>query len=211
LNPKSALIDLHYLPSLEYFCVLLPFEKIIMEKHEHFVKQSFRNRCYILTSQGKQILTVPLTEKHGKVLITDVKIDQSARWQVTQWRTIVSAYANTPYFEHYSDELEKIIFAKTGYLYDLNLKLLSFCLQSVGMKITITESVSYDENHDLSVSDLRSVITAKKDFSTRPFYRPQPYLQAFGNTFAANLSVIDLLFNEGPHANSRLKASGKGI
>jgi hypothetical protein len=211
LNQKSVLIDLHYLPSLEYFCALLPFEKIILEKHEHFVKQSFRNRCYILTSQGKQILTVPLTEKHGKIPISNVKIDLASRWQVTHWRTIVSAYANTPYFEHYSDELEKIIFSNTGYLYELNFNLLSFCLQSVGMKITITESVAYEKDNDLSISDLRSVITAKNDYSTRPFYRPVPYLQAFGNTFAENLSVIDLLFSEGPHAVGKLKASGKGI
>ena len=211
MNPRSALIELHYLPSLEYFCALLSFEKIILEKHENFGKQSFRNRCYINTSQGKEILTVPVMDKHGKVLITDIKLDTSTRWQTTQWRTIVSAYANSPYFEHYCEELEKIIFSKTAFLYDLNIKLLSFCLQSLGTTISLSESVTYDKIPELSVSDLRSHIIAKTHYSTRPFYRPIPYLQVFGNTFAENLSVIDLLFSEGPHSLRHLKASGKGI
>jgi hypothetical protein len=211
LNQKTALIELHYLPSIEYFCALRQFDKIILEKHEHFVKQSFRNRCYIITSQGKSILTVPLTEKHGKVLVSDIRIEQSSRWQTIQWRTLVSAYAKAPYFEHYCDPLEKIIFSKISFLYDLNFRLLSFCLQSLGMKISISESVAYEKNPDLSISDLRSQINAKKDHSTRPFYRPVSYLQVFGNTFVENLSVIDLLFSEGPHSHRHLKASGKGI
>jgi len=211
LNPKSALIELHYLPSIEYFCSILQFDKVILERHEHFNKQSFRNRCYINTSQGKEMLTVPLTDKHGKVLITDIRIDQSSRWQTIQWRTIVSAYTKAPYFEHYSEALEKIIFSKTNFLYDLNFSLLSFCLQSLGLKISISESVAYEKSPDLSISDLRSQISAKKDYSTRSFYRPTPYLQVFGNTFVENLSVIDLLFSEGPHSHRHLKASGKGI
>ncbi|HZX73040.1 MAG TPA: WbqC family protein [Cyclobacteriaceae bacterium] len=211
MNPKSALIELHFLPSIEYICALQSFDQIILEKHEHFNKQSFRNRCYILTSQGKDMLTVPLTGKHGKISITDIRIDQSTRWQTIQWRTIVSAYANAPYFEHYRDALEKIIFSETKFLYDLNFSLLSFCLQSLGMKIQVSESVSYEKKPDLSVSDLRSLINTKNDYSIRPFYRPLPYLQVFGNTFVENLSVMDLLFSEGPHSHRHIKASGKGI
>ena len=211
LNLKSALIELHYLPSIEYFCAIQQYNTIILEKHEHFIKQSFRNRCYILTSQGKSMLTVPLTDKHGKVLISDVRIQQTTRWQTTQWRSLVSAYAKAPYFEHYRDALEKIIFSKANFLYDLNFSLLSFCLQSLGIKIALSESVAYEKNVDLSISDLRSQINAKKDHSSRPFYRPVPYLQVFGNTFVENLSVIDLLVSEGPHSHRHLKASGKGI
>ena len=157
------------------------------------------------------MLTVPLTDKHGKVLITDIRIDQTSRWQTIQWRTIVSAYAKAPYFEHYCDNLEKIIFSKTNFLYDLNFSLLSFCLQSLGMKISISESMAYEKKPGLSISDLRSQISAKKDYSTRPFYRPIPYLQVFGNTFVENLSVVDLLFSEGPFAHRHLKTSGKEI
>jgi len=157
------------------------------------------------------MLTVPLTGKHGKISITDIRIDQSTRWQTIQWRTIVSAYANAPYFEHYRDALEKIIFSETKFLYDLNFSLLSFCLQSLGVKIQVSESVSYEKKPDLSVSDLRSLINTKNDYSIRPFYRPLPYLQVFGNTFVENLSVMDLLFSEGPHSHRHIKASGKGI
>jgi len=163
-----------------------------------------------MTSQGKNILTIPLTEKHGKVRISDVRIDQSSRWQIIQWRTLLSVYAKAPYFEHYRDALEKIIFSKTDFLYDLNFNLLSFCLQSLKMKIPVSESVTYEQKPDLSISDLRSQIHPKMDYSTRPFYRPVPYLQVFGNTFVENLSVIDLLVSEGPHSHRHLKASGKG-
>ena len=159
---KTALIELHYLPSLEYFCALLQFDTIILEKHEHFCKQTFRNRCYINAAQGKEMLSVPLTHKHGKVLISDIRIDQNSRWQLTQWRTITSAYANAPYFEHYADGLEKIIFSKTSFLYDLNHQLLSFCLQSLGIKIQLSESVTYERNLSIFISDLRSQINPKK-------------------------------------------------
>src|SRR6185295_1959943 len=99
-----------------------------LENHEHFNKQSYRNRCYVLAANGVERLTVPVTEKHGKALITDVKIDYTFRWQANFWRTLESAYRNAPFFEHYSDDLRREIFSNHAYLYDLNSRLLSMCL-----------------------------------------------------------------------------------
>jgi WbqC-like protein family len=206
---KIGLIEPHYLPSLEYFCVLLPLDKIVLEQHEHYVKQSFRNRCHINTTQGRVMLVVPLTQKHGKVQLKDIRIDNSLKWQNNHWRTIQSAYARSPFFEHYRDELNKILFGNDTYLFDLDRNLLSFCLRNLGLEKAISETVAYEKEPNSEISDLRSQITSKKPPSDRSFYQPRPYHQVFGNAFAGNLSVIDLLFCEGPGALTILKASEK--
>jgi hypothetical protein len=208
---KSALIELHYLPSLEYFCALRHFDEVIFEKHEHFVKQSYRNRCYINTASGIEMLSIPLTEKHGKVSIKDVKIDYSKKWQNNQWRTIESAYRNAPYFEHYGGEIQKAIYRNFNFLFDLNLHLLSFCLQSLKWNFPYSESVSYEQSPNKSYTDLRSVINAKKSYVERSFYKPVPYYQVFGNCFVENLSLLDSLFCEGPHTSLLISQSRSEI
>ncbi|MBL7871232.1 MAG: WbqC family protein [Cyclobacteriaceae bacterium] len=204
---KTALIDLQYLPSLEYFCALQDYSTIQLEKHEHYVKQSYRNRCYINTAQGVDMLTVPLTNKHGKVPINEVKIDYSIKWQNNHWRAIESAYRKAPFFEYYSDDLKKIIYCNYIFLFDLNLALLSFCLKNISFQPQISVSVAYEKNPEAPYYDLRSLIQAKIPYSERSFYKPVPYNQVFGNHFADNLSLIDLLFCEGPRSGSLILAS----
>jgi hypothetical protein len=206
---KSLLIELHFLPSIEYFCALQQFDEVILEKHEHFVKQSYRNRCYINTANGKELLTVPLTEKHGKVFIKDIRIDYTKKWQNNHWRTIESAYRNSPYFEHYADEIRGAIFKNYSFVFDLNMYLLSFCLQSLKWDLKLSESVSYEPIPQNGIVDYRSVINAKKSYSERGFYEPVSYYQIFGNRFAENLSVIDLLFCEGPQSYRIISRSRK--
>ena len=203
----TALIDLHFLPSLEYFCVLQKFDHIILEKHEHYIKQSYRNRCHINTSNGTHALTVPLTEKHGKVFVKDVRIDSSTKWQNIHWRTLQSAYKKAPFFEHYEENLHKLICKDHRFLFDLNLALLSFCLTSLRSGLKVSESVAYEKNMNPAVLDLRSVIQAKKSYSERSYYKAVPYTQVFGNMFVPNLSLIDLLFCEGPNAGRLIRAS----
>lgn len=205
----AVLIDLHFLPSLEYFCALAPHEKVFIEKHEHFVKQSFRNRCYLSTSQGTEMLTVPVANRHGKVPMNEVKIDYRQRWQVTHARAIETAYRKAPFFDHYQPDLFGILLRKRGFLFDLNRDLLSFCLTALGWQKEVYETEAFEKVTSLDVSDLRSVITAKKDYTTREFYQPAPYHQVFGSTFVPNLSILDLLFNEGPRAASLLRSSFK--
>jgi len=205
----NLLIDLHYLPSLEYFSALVQFDEIEFESHEHYVKQSYRNRCYINTAHGVDMLIVPLTSKHGKTSIKDIRIDYSKKWQNNQWRTIESAYRNAPFFEYYSDELKTILYHKHEFLFDLNLELLSFCLKTIRFNPTLSVSVSYENVPPSPLFDLRSKIIPKKPASGRNFYKPVPYNQVFGNGFAENLSLIDLLFCEGPGAASLLLASRK--
>ena len=208
---SSILIDLHFLPSLEYFCAISNYDKIVLEKHEHFGKQSYRNRCYINSANGVERLTVPVTEKHGKVFITQVKIDYSFRWQTNFWRTLESAYRNAPFFEHYEDDLNKEIFSNKLYLYDLNLGLLSMCLNWLKWEKSIAETVTYEKENISASPDLRDHISAKKEFHQREVYQPLGYQQVFGRTFVPNLSIIDLIFCEGPHASALLAASQRKL
>ncbi len=205
----NLLIDLHYLPSLEYFCVLQQFNHIELESCENYVKQSYRNRCYLKTSQGIEMLIVPLTAKHGKTSIKDVRIDYCQKWQNNHWRTIETAYRNAPYFEYYSDDLKTILYHHHNFLFDLNLELLSFCLKCLRLSPSLSVSVSYEKTPPSHVFDVRSLINPKKPSLDRNFYKSVPYYQVFGSGFAENLSLIDLLFCEGPKATSLLIASQK--
>jgi hypothetical protein len=203
---ESILIDLHFLPSLEYFCALNDFNEIIIERHERFVKQSYRNRCYILTSQRVEMLTVPVTGRRAGVLYRDVRIDHSRPWHVHMWRTIMSSYRNSPFYEHYAGDLEALLARKHTFLYDLNLDALSFCLKSLRWKKEVVETATYTENVGQSL-DARSVIESRESFATRNLYTPEPYYQIFGTAFSPNLSLIDLLFCKGPQSGEILAVS----
>jgi len=204
---KRVLIEPHYLPSLEYFCAVLPFDEILLEKHEHFVKQTNRNRCYLNTSQGVVMLTVPLAGKHSKANLKDIRIDHSKKWQNNHWRTIESAYRKAPFFEYYEQPLQQILFKQHEFLFEMNCELLSFCLQNLNLPHHIAETLTYEKTAAEDVIDLRSLIACKKTFSNSVYYQAIPYYQVFGNTFVPNLSVIDLLFCEGPNSKSLLLRS----
>jgi hypothetical protein len=203
----SLLIDLHFCPSLEYFCALSEYDNIVLEKHEHYVKQSYRNRCFIKTTQGVEMLSVPLTGKHGKVPYGEVRIDYSTRWRDVLWRTVESAYRNSPYYEHYSDGLYKIVYSGTNFVFDLNLEILSFCLDSLKWTKALSVTRDYEKVVNEPFSDVRSLITTRNTYIVRGLYRSTPYYQVFGSSFEENLSVLDLLFCTGPEAGRVLRAS----
>lgn len=196
----SCLIELQYLPSLHYFSELAKFQTVILERHEHFVKQSYRSRCIITTSQGPQILSVPLASKHGKTIISEVRIDYSQKWLNNHWRAIQSAYAGAPFFEYYSDDLHTILFKQHPFLFDMNRDLLTMCLRWLKLDIRIEESLAYEIRVDASTTDLRNVISAKNQVFPENPYQARPYMQVFGSEFVNNLSLIDLIFCTGPKA-----------
>lgn len=205
----SLLIELHFLPSIEYFCAIHSFDKLVLERYEHFQKQSYRNRCHVLTANGKQRITVPLVSTHKKILITDVEIDYGSRWHIIFWRTLQSAYTKAPYFEHYGDDLHRELFSKPKFLFDLNQRLLSLCLQWLRWNKPVSESVAYLDAVPADFFDARNSISAKKDFQERSWYHPQPYQQVFGNNFVPNLSLLDVIMSEGPAASDLVKASAR--
>ncbi len=208
-NFVKTIIELHYLPSIAYFSSLCTIEKIIIERHEHFVKQSYRNRCHILAAHGVDRLVIPLTSKNGKVLITEVRIDYTQKWLNNHWRTIESAYRNAPFFEFYADDLHKILFRQHTFLYDLNFELLTICLKWLNLDVTLQESMAYEKIPADGVIDMRNVIHAKKPELSVRYFQPQAYPQVFGNKFADRLSLIDLVFCEGPNSRRVVASSAK--
>jgi len=206
---KEVLIETHYLPSISYFSAIQRFDKIILEKHEFFVKQSFRNRCSINTCQGPDSLIIPLTAKHGKTSICDVQIDYSQKWLNNHWRTLQSAYGNAPFFEYYADDFHQILFRKFQFLYDLNYHILSLCLGLLKMKKILSESDHFVKTPETGVFDLRNVINAKNPTGSNKYYKAVEYGQVFGNMFVNNLSLVDLIFCTGPEAGKLVQISSR--
>jgi hypothetical protein len=207
LSGSTLLLPMYYFPCLEYFVLFLQAQEVMIETHEHFQKQSYRNRCYVLTANGVETLTVPIQHPTGKVPIRDIRIDNTQRWQKKHWRCLTSAYAKSPFFEFYAPDFFTILNSATPFLFDLNERLLTLCLKFLGIKTTFRHSLSYEVNPNYPVFDARSCITDKNNVNRYMFYSPRPYYQTFGNDFSGNLSIIDLLFNMGPEALEVLKKS----
>jgi hypothetical protein len=204
---SKILIELHYLPTIAYFSVLQKAEEIIVEKFEHYEKQTFRTRTVINTVHGRVTLTVPVVSTHAKQVISDVRIDNSQKWVNHHWRTIQSGYGKAPFFEYYSDDLNAILFKKFDFLYDLNLELLTMCLKWLRLEKPLKESKLFEKTPQSAVLDLRSQINPKKEERLGRFYKPVEYRQVFGNMFVKNLSLIDLIFCEGPGARDIIHTS----
>jgi hypothetical protein len=204
---KTILLELQYLPNIAYFSALMKAETIIIEQHEYFEKQSFRNRAVIRGPHQSETLSVPVLNSNSKQLIQDVRIDNSQNWQKIHWRTITAAYAKSPYFEFFADYFLPIYDRKNDNLWNLNLELLTICLKLAKASPTIQFSENYIKLLPDDVLDLRSAIHPKKNIDSLSFFCPFVYSQNFGNDFVENLSIIDLLFCKGTDAKMILQKS----
>ena len=139
--------------------------------------------------------------------ITDVKIDYSQKWIKDHWRSIRSAYGNAPFFEHYGDYFDSIYNRMPVFLVDLNQQFLYLIFKLLQIKISISQSMEYTRDLPDESMDWRSKIHPKKPLKYNPFYKPCNYNQIFGKKFVDNLSIIDLLFCEGPSARQILMDS----
>ncbi|WP_338791111.1 WbqC family protein [Bernardetia sp. MNP-M8] len=215
----KTLIELHYLPSLDYWKTLLKADTVILEAKENFNKQSYRNRAYILGANGRLALTVPVQKGSQKTLITEVKIDYSTDWNRQHWQSIKSAYGKSPFFIHYADFLEPIYENPPAFLWEFNYKLLTICQKLLRISIPLEKTESFEKQPSNKILDKRNIISPKKP----AIFTHQEYYQTFGNkfenneqesnssttenkssnsTFENNLSILDLLFNEGTNATS---------
>jgi hypothetical protein len=204
---NSLLIESQYLPSIAFFSTLDGKDELILEANENFEKQTYRNRCHLLSSQQIEILTVPLLGANKKIKTKDIKIDNSQNWHKKHWRSIQTCYGKSPFFEFFADEFKPIYEKDFTFLWDLNLDLLTICLKITNQPIKIVQSVSYEKKVSGNVMDARSLIHPKKPENLENLYYPTTYGQSFGNNFEPNLSVIDLLMNEGPNAKNVIQQS----
>lgn len=207
---KTLLIDLHYFPSLEYFTALFRYDSIVFEVEEHFEKQSYRNRCHILSANKKEKLSLPVIGGRKKIKTKDITIDHTQRWQKDHWRAIQSAYGRAPFFEFFAHYFEPLFQKREKYLVDFNVEILTICLQLLQTKINFSLSESYEKAPEQDqYDDLRSLIHPKRHYSENNLYEPIAYPQVFGSNFVPNLSIIDLLFCEGPNAKNVVTKSFK--
>jgi hypothetical protein len=173
---------------------------LILEAHETFQKQSFRNRTRILTAQKIDNLLIPVLSGNSHLPIRDVRIDHSQKWRAIHQRAIQSAYGKSPFFEYYATDILALYDKQERFLFDFNLEFLTLCLKLLGWKKKILLSTDYQENKDknsTSVFDLRGQIHPKK--TTNEVFKP--YQQVFGRQFESNLSIVDVLFCEGNNSN----------
>ena len=206
MENKPILIELQYLPPLEYF-VLLSGKTVIMDAHEHYVKQSYRNRCYILGPHQVEKLTVPVQGGNKKIRTSEILIDYGQKWLPQHWRALQAAYGKAPFFEHYAPYFLDVYEKKPRRLWELNYEFLTLCLKLLQINTTIQLSGTYLQSTNPAFLDCRSRVNPKKSATVNNIYRPRAYNQIFGKDFVANLSVVDLLFCEGPAAGMILHES----
>ena len=199
-------IELQYLPPPRYFAVLLQHPGVQIDLHEHFVKQTYRNRCRILTANGIDTLSVPVLGAGKKTPLKDIKIDYTQKWGNRHLRAIQSAYGKAPFFAYYADELLAVYRQKPTFLVDLTLPLLTQCLDFLQLDINLSFTDSYANLTNSPENDFRTKISPK---ITEPFpktYKQITYHQVFGSNFVEDLSVIDLIFCAGPQAGEIIKS-----
>jgi len=196
---STVLLSTAYFPPVHYLSLVAQSGSVLVEREENYIKQTYRNRCYILTSNGVISLTVPVLEgSFHKTPVKDIRIDYSKRWQQVHTRAIMSAYRSSPFFEFYFDSICNIINSKTAFLIDLNMITLKFLTETAELKTDCSWTSHFEP--ELRNNDLRYTLTPKKkDFISRAFHF-RPYIQVFSDRFGfvPGLSTLDLLFNAGP-------------
>ncbi|MGI4744178.1 MAG: WbqC family protein [Janthinobacterium lividum] len=213
-----VLTELHYLPSIPFFQQLLSADSVLLDAHEHYTKQTYRNRCLVLTAQGPQPLTVPVVDgaRAAKIRTSEIEIDYRQNWRHRHFRTLQTAYGASPYFSYYADYLHDIYAQKPGRLWDLNLVLLELLFRCLRWPLPVAVTTEYLlPTPPLPGKEAPTALLDRRDFLT-PKARPagtepdspsaRPYSQVFGPAFVPGLSVLDLLFMQGPQAGHYLQA-----
>lgn len=202
-NQKPFLFSTAYFPPISFTLAMLLSRDAMIEAHETYQKQTYRNRCYILSASGKQRLTIPVEKTFGNhTLVKDIQIAYHENWPLLHLRTIEAAYNASPFFQYYSNYFEALYSRKVKYLIDWNAEAISLIAKLLKAPLSIHYTTGF-EKKPLEMVDLRNTFSPKK---LEPLYDVKPYYQVFGDriTFQPDLSIIDLLFNLGPEAMNYL-------
>lgn len=206
MKNKVLFIELHYLPCIQYFTYLNHCQKILIDRNDLYMKQTYRNRCRINGANNIEDLIIPVKKNKQRPFLThEVEIDYTQKWMNRHTRAIQSSYGKAPFFEYYADEILAIYTKKPRLLFDLNLELLTKCLEILELNVTVALKDKIDEEDKTQLIDLKNQINPKKTIYKDGSFISKNYFQVFGNNFAPNLSIIDLIFCEGPQAREYIQ------
>lgn len=199
----EVLIHPTYFPNIAHFAAIVEADSICFEMEDNFQKQTYRNRAYIYGSNGKLSLNIPVihTQKERQKY-RDVKIYNAEKWQLIHWKSLESAYRTSPFFEFYEDEIAPLFKTKAEFLLDFNMQCLEAIYDCLQIELNSSETNVYEKTV-IDKLDMRNLVNAKKE-KTKTF---EPYTQVFNDKhgFISNLSILDLLFCEGPNTINYLQ------
>ena len=212
----TCLLSTTYFGPVQWYQKLNRHALCLIEQHDHFIKQTYRNRCVIATTQGPQALTVPVEKYVNDVTETrDIRISDHGNWRHLHWNALLSAYGESPFFEFYADDIRPFFEQRWTYLLDFNLAIThKLCeLLDIEPELRLTTGYGVDgvdgedgvngeeRKEDLVKNDYRNAIRPKHPLPYASF-EPKPYYQVYQQKlgFLPNLSVLDLLFNMGNEA-----------
>ena len=207
----TALLSTTYFGPIQWYQKLNRYDHCLIEQFDNFQKQTYRNRCRIATANGSQVLTVPVERTDGKCLMRDVRISDHGAWRHLHWNALQSAYGESPFFEFYADDLRPFFERRWTFLLDFNMDIMNKVCELLDIHPNVSLTTTYqpasakeergERREERGTADFREAIHPKHpqpdaDFTLRPYY--QQYAPRHG--FQRNLSILDLLFNEGNEA-----------
>jgi hypothetical protein len=198
-----VITELQYFAPVSAFKILKEQTDVVIEQYEMFQKASFRNRCIIFGANGLISLTIPVAGgREQKVPIREVEIDYSTPWQKAHIRSLESAYNKSPFYHFYKEEIDGLLLSKEKYLFDLNFKILEYLCKRLIIRCVITFTSTFNLDFPDAL-DIRNSILPKNFQQNAENWKPK-YAQVFEEKagFQPNLSILDLLFCEGPNATN---------
>lgn len=206
MESTSCLLSTAYLAPVQYYSKLATYTNAYIEHQEFFPKQTYRNRAVIYGANGALNLTIPIKDRSNRTLTKDAKIAYHLDWQKLHWRSLEAAYRSTPYFEYYQDDFYPFYTtARYTFLIDFNAALLEATGKLIKLKSKLEVTSSYIKD-PVETADFRNLISPKSDPAADYSFTIKPYPQLFDTKygFIPNLSIVDLLFNQGPDTKSFL-------
>ena len=196
----DILIHPNYFPNIHQFTQIIKANNILFEVSDNYQKQTFRNRTYIYGANGKLGLFIPVIHTHKyRELFKDVKISYDSNWMDLHLKSLQSAYRSSPYFEYFEDDFIKLYSKKEKFLADFNIKCIKLISNLLDLNLDFKISNEYVEKTN-DIIDLRDLSNARKE---KKIDTPK-YIQVFESKhgYINNLSILDLLFSEGPNSVS---------
>lgn len=199
MTTSPIILPTAYFPPIPYFRMLIHSREVLIEHFETYPKQTFRNRCEILSEAGRHKLVVPVTRPLGNHTLTrDVRVNYSQNWRRNHWRALMASYNSSPYFDFYREPLEEFFRLDFSSLVEMNAYALQLVCRLIGLEPAIGRTRDYlhpvSERTDLRVS------FSRKKLEDLPSVKEYPQVFSHRHGFTPCLSILDLIFNTGPES-----------